>query len=236
MRVSIILELTIDVSTKFASVALSSDGEVRRHHSWISQRNHSIELIPAIQRLLAEGSVKISDLEAVFTTRGPGSFNSLRVGVSTAKAIASGADIPIVGISTLFSEIAPYIGLAEEVVGVIPAGKGRIYTATFPSGDEEQSDYNMVYLEKETIKQSRDMLFCGEAVHDLKSSGYLKEDSLIVNTRPPTRSVSTIAAIAYNYLREGRHSSPEELEPIYVRSAQIDSAEKNRISNKRKGI
>lgn len=227
------MELSIDVSTKFACVALSDDGEMQRSITWRSQRNHSMELVPAIQRLLAETSVKVLDLEAVFTTLGPGSFNSLRVGVSTAKAIASGVNVPIVGISTLFLEIAPYIGLAEEVVGVVPAGKGRVYTATFPSGDEGQGDYNLVYLEKEIIKQSPDIMFCGEAVHALRSSGYLKDESLIVGTRPPTRAASTIAAVANNYLREGRHGSPEELEPIYVRSAQIDSAEKNRISNNR---
>lgn len=226
------MELSIDTSTRFASIAISSNGEIQSQLSWRSKRNHSIELMPAIRELFGNNSTSVTELDAVFVTRGPGSFSAIRVGMSTAKAIASGANIPIVGVSTLLLEAYPFIGLREKVIGLVPAGRGRVYAGTFRSDGSQDSDYRLLRLQEEPLQADSDSLFCGESVVDLVSEGYLEETSLTLNVPAPTRLPSVLASIGYVKLHEGKYENVETLEPIYVYSAQIDSAERNRLSKR----
>ena len=46
------MELSIDTSTRYASIAISCEGIILRELSWSSKRNHSVELVPAITTLL----------------------------------------------------------------------------------------------------------------------------------------------------------------------------------------
>ena len=95
------MELQIDTSTRYASVGLSVEGESRVEIAWRSERNHSVELAPAINRALDHAKSRITDLDAIVVTSGPGAFSALRVGMSTAKAIASTRGMPLVTVGTL---------------------------------------------------------------------------------------------------------------------------------------
>ena len=88
------MELCIDTSTRYASVSCSDKGELLQELTWRSQRNHSVELAPAVETLLARQKVSVKDLEAVFVAKGPGAFSALRVGMSLAKSLSVGAEIP----------------------------------------------------------------------------------------------------------------------------------------------
>ena len=90
------LELQIDTSTRYACVGLSREGRSLVEVAWRSERNHSVELAPAINRALDHAGAGIGDLTAVFVASGPGGFSALRVGMSTAKAIAHTSSIPLV--------------------------------------------------------------------------------------------------------------------------------------------
>ena len=66
------LELQIDTSTRYACVGLSSEGRTLVEIAWRSERNHSVELVPAINRALEQVGAEIGDLGAVFVASGPG--------------------------------------------------------------------------------------------------------------------------------------------------------------------
>ncbi len=108
------MELTIDTSTKFASVGISDQGDIRREYSWFSNQNHTIELLPAVEYILEASSVNPSDLDAVFVAKGPGGFSAFRIGMSIAKGLHVSHGLPVIGISTLDIETYPFIdsGLA----------------------------------------------------------------------------------------------------------------------------
>ena len=48
------MELVIDTATRYASVAVSRDGAIMAELSWRSERNHSVELVPAIRRVVEQ--------------------------------------------------------------------------------------------------------------------------------------------------------------------------------------
>jgi len=95
------LILHIETATPVCSTALSRDGILLDFRETNDPRSHASRLSPYIQDLMVSNKLDYSDLDAIALSMGPGSYTGLRIGASTAKGIAFGADIPIIGVSTL---------------------------------------------------------------------------------------------------------------------------------------
>lgn len=102
--------LVIDTATSEAVVGLGgssggSDGPagpadgiaVRK---WPVRHQHGETLLPTLIAFLAEQGVTLADLRSIVVGTGPGAFTGLRVGLATAKGLAHGLGLPIVGVST----------------------------------------------------------------------------------------------------------------------------------------
>ncbi|OGO53017.1 MAG: tRNA (adenosine(37)-N6)-threonylcarbamoyltransferase complex dimerization subunit type 1 TsaB, partial [Chloroflexi bacterium RBG_16_68_14] len=100
------LELSLDTASDIASVALSREGGLLAELTWHCGRDHSRQLLPAIDGLLARQDASKDDLTAIFVCLGPGSYAGLRAGISTAKGLAFALERPLVGIGRL--EIEAY--------------------------------------------------------------------------------------------------------------------------------
>lgn len=93
--------LAIDTATTQVVVASGSpDGEIDGLTTWAAGYRHGETLLPSIARFLGEQNLRRSRLIGIVVGTGPGAFTGLRVGIATAKGIAHGLGIPIVGIST----------------------------------------------------------------------------------------------------------------------------------------
>lgn len=68
--------------------------------TWLAGHRHGETLLPTLGRVLGENNVRKSRLKAVVVGTGPGTFTGLRVGVATAKGLARGLGIPILGVPT----------------------------------------------------------------------------------------------------------------------------------------
>ena len=220
------MELTIDTSTRYAAVGLSAGGATLRELTWRSERNHSVELAPAIREVMSQAGVAMADLEAVFVARGPGAFSALRVGISLAKAIASARRLPLVAVGTLEVEAQPYLGLAYPVLAVVEAGRGTLYVGRFAQSPLEQDDSGSgvwVSTRDEVLQSiSSPTLVCGEGAQSLKAAEHPGSPAMIVDAPRPTRRPATLAALAYERLRGGKTDSPENLQPIYIRGAEFE--------------
>ena len=64
----------------------------------LASRQHLTAIVPVVERALAEAGVALDQLDAVAVTNGPGLVGALLVGVSFAKALAFGKDLPCVGV------------------------------------------------------------------------------------------------------------------------------------------
>ncbi len=95
------------------------------------QSTHSERLMPSIDRLLEDASLKIGDIQGIALGLGPGSFTGLRIGVSTVKGLAYALRIPVVGVSTLeaLAYNVPYSSSA--ICPVLDARKKEVYAALF---------------------------------------------------------------------------------------------------------
>ncbi len=221
------MELSIDTSTRYATVGLSRDGNAVAKLAWRSERNHSVELVPAIQRILAHARTDMQELSAVYLAVGPGGFSALRVGMSTAIALATAREIDLVAVGTLDIEARPYIRLGHEVRAIIGAGRGRLYLGEYASDGTAQNGSGTLISHEEFLDNlTSGAIYCGEAATEL--SGAIKErlgpEARVADAPPPTRNGGALAMLGYQKLQSGDLADPRSLEPIYLRSSQVDAA------------
>lgn len=124
--------LAIDTATEACSVALWNNGEIQVLFE-LCQREHTQRILPLVQQILAEGQLALSQLDALAFGRGPGSFTGVRIGIGVAQGLALGADLPMLGISTLqtMAQGAWRETGAQRVLAAIDARMGEVYWGQF---------------------------------------------------------------------------------------------------------
>jgi tRNA threonylcarbamoyladenosine biosynthesis protein TsaB len=95
------LILNIECSTQRGSVNLAADGKTIHQIIGNEESGLSSEITLLIKSLLDKAKEKVETLEAIAISLGPGSYTSLRIGMSVAKGLCYGADLPLIGIPTL---------------------------------------------------------------------------------------------------------------------------------------
>lgn len=96
--------LHIETATKICSVAVSEAGNILAFHEEHPDNYvHGEQLTLFIEKVCIKARIQLSDLDAVSVSIGPGSYTGLRIGLSTAKGLCFGLEIPIICIETLDS-------------------------------------------------------------------------------------------------------------------------------------
>ena len=116
--------LAIDTATTRVVIATGSpDGIADGVSTWVAGHRHGETLLPAIGRFLGEQNLRRSRLAGIVVGTGPGAFTGLRVGIATAKGLAHGLGIPLVGVSTAEALIAAASAPdGARIVLLVPAG------------------------------------------------------------------------------------------------------------------
>jgi len=119
--------LAFDTATTWVVVATGSpEGIVDGITTWTAGYRHGETLLATIGRFLGEQNIRRSRLTGIVVGIGPGAFTGLRVGIATAKGLAHGLGLPIVGISTAEALLADTTGEAGhgdgQAVLLLPAG------------------------------------------------------------------------------------------------------------------
>lgn len=120
--------LALDTSTEYLSLALWLDGEIRARDILAGQK-HSQLILPMLGEMLAESGLSLTDLDGIAFGAGPGSFTGLRIGCGVAQGLAFGANLQVVGISTLLA-LAQQANV-ERVIACLDARMGEIYMAAY---------------------------------------------------------------------------------------------------------
>ena len=97
------LLLHIESATDICSVALSDDDTLLAINEEKNSLKHSEIITLQIKDVIDRAGISVNELSAVSLSEGPGSYTSLRVGMSAAKAICYGNNIPLIGVNTLES-------------------------------------------------------------------------------------------------------------------------------------
>jgi tRNA threonylcarbamoyl adenosine modification protein YeaZ len=218
--------LAIDTSTDTASLALVQDSQVLAELTWRCQQNHSVELLPRLADLLGRSKSTIQSINGIVVAKGPGSFNGLRVGVSTAKGLAFSLGIPIVGISTLEVEAYQHAETSLPICPIFNAGRGEIATAIYQMKDNEWHQIageHITTVETLCSQITTKTLFCGEFVAAI--AGELKKQlerkAIISSSTARLRRAGFLAELGQQRLAAGNYDNPATLHPLYLRRPPI---------------
>ena len=220
------MELCIDTATRFAGVALSVDGRVVVETSWHSANNHTAELAPAVEALLAKAGANLAQLSGITTIIGPGGFSALRVGLGFAKGLAESLDIPIAPVSALKVEAARHFDAgAGPLCPLLEVGRDRVAWCVYElDGDDwrrsTEEQVTTVAAMVETAPPNA--VYCGEgAWHTAERLRELAPNANIIALEPPTRSLSVLASLGHAALVSGGVPDRQTLEPNYLRPPSI---------------
>ena len=110
--------LAFDTATDVATSALVADRLVLGERTSIART-----VLADVDALLRDAALQPSDLDALVVGTGPGSFTSVRIGLSIARGLGLALDVPAAGVSTLDALAAG----AEGAVPVIDAKRGEVF-------------------------------------------------------------------------------------------------------------
>jgi tRNA threonylcarbamoyl adenosine modification protein YeaZ len=224
------MELAIDTSSDMVSVALSHKGEILASLTWQTTQNHTIELLPNLVCLLQQTNVDLSSVEAIIVAKGPGSFNGLRIGISTAKGLAFVSNIPLLGVNTLEVEAYPFAFTGLPLRPIHRSGREEIATALYRQKDDEWQCLeaeNTTTVETLCRRIKQRTLFCGETSAEIVSKlrQNLGRRAIIPQTNNLSRA-SSLVRLGWQKLDKGERDDPVTLQPLYLRPPHITKPRK----------
>ena len=122
--------LSMDTSTKTFSLAVSSNEKILSFKHIKLKKVLSQSIMPAIDDILKKSKLKVSQLDGFAVGLGPGSFTSLRVGLSTIKGLSYATQKPVVGISSL-EVIASGLEAHDQTICVLCDAKRNLVYSNF---------------------------------------------------------------------------------------------------------
>ncbi|WP_110666328.1 tRNA (adenosine(37)-N6)-threonylcarbamoyltransferase complex dimerization subunit type 1 TsaB [Salinicola halophilus] len=218
--------LALDASSNACSSALWRDGTLI-HRFEIAPREHTRRLMPMIDELLDEAGMRLADLDAIAYGHGPGSFTGLRIAAGIAQGLAYGADLPLMGVSTLESlALAAHRQWhARHVVAALDARMGEIYVGAYRCVEGEVE----ICLEERVISPAKLRLPGEEGDREWVGigSGWQLLEQTPVQIRASLAQVlpdelvaaqDIVRLAAGAWARGERGGAPHDATPVYLRN------------------
>ena len=207
-------------------MALTEEGVLRAEVTWRCRRNHTVELLPTIDRLLERAGIAKAELTAVFACTGPGMYTGLRVGVSTAQGLAYALKLPVVGVGRLELDAQQHAAYPGRIVAVHRAGRGELAWAAYRSRPWREVTAPRLDWPADVVRKARGAaLFCGEVDDELaalaaEASG---ERAVVASPAASVRRAATLGELGYRRLALGEGGGPEALRVVYLRPPAISA-------------
>jgi tRNA threonylcarbamoyladenosine biosynthesis protein TsaB len=220
------LLLNIDTATEHASVCISRGNAVLALLESTEQKNHASFVQPAIQQLIAQAGLQLTDMDAVSVTAGPGSYTGLRVGLASAKGICFALGKPLILVGTLetmaeavlshYRSIDKVIESSAILCPMIDARRMEVFTAAYTSTLEEIMAPHALIIDPESfnglLKDQR-LIFSGTGHQKLKNI-VTYPNAEFLNIQHSAKHLAARALMAY---QSNRFADLAYSEPLYVK-------------------
>ena len=231
------LILAIETGTDICSVALIRNGELLALRESDEERNHAKKIGVFVDELLRESGVSADDLEAVAVSKGPGSYTGLRIGVSFAKGLCYGLNIPLVAVGSLDSlvEVAREdyeAGILDienwseaTLCPMIDARRMEVYTQLFSSEGRAKSEVEAKIIDEESFAEERgkgkSFVIFGSGA---KKCTEVLQGATLIDIIPSARGMARLAEQAFI---DGKTEDVAYFEPFYLKDFVVGTAKKS---------
>ena len=160
------------------------------------------------------------EITAIAVAIGPGTFNGVRVAVSTAKLLARGLGVPLIGVDTLevHAAVAPRI----VVRPILDASRGEVATALFRDGCRLEPDHLANADDLFEDVPDEPTLIVGELKPEWRTAiARLGPTAILGTSSQCRRRPAALAELAATRLANGDTDDPATLLPIYLRQPHI---------------
>jgi tRNA threonylcarbamoyladenosine biosynthesis protein TsaB len=219
--------LGIETATTTGSLALMNDNRLIWEYTLNMRTTHTTRLMPALDQMLKDSSIEKHQLNGIAVSMGPGSFTGLRIGLATAKGLAMGLNIPLVGVPTLdaLAYNVPYT--KYQICPVLDAKKKEIYASLFRFEDGELIRLTpyMVMPPDDLLKHIHEKtIFLGDGLDSYRDfiAEKLMDMAIFAPDAQRLPRSAIIAEIGLMKLRSGEYLDMASAEPIYIRPSDAE--------------
>lgn len=219
--------LAVDTSNQVLSVALLNDKQIIGEITTNIAKNHSVRLMPAVEKLMKDVNVNPSELDRIIVAKGPGSYTGVRIGLATAKTMAWALNIPVIGVSSL--EVLAYQGILFDgiICPFFDARRGLVYTGAYQWKNEKletvMEEENILMTEwLEKLKESGEkVLFLSQDIEPFREviAAYLQDKAVIADESFQLPRAAHLALLG----KEREADSVHALVPNYLRLAEAEA-------------
>jgi tRNA threonylcarbamoyladenosine biosynthesis protein TsaB len=221
--------LAIETSTPVSGVALAKDNRLLAEINVQTGNTHSERLMPQIEKLFALGGVTPQEVEAIAVSIGPGSFTGLRIGLTTAKALAYAWGKAIVGVPTLEALAYGCPAGVGWVAAMLDAQKGRVYQALYQwrSGVLAEIAPVRIVDAKQALQEMAELpepvMIVGESAREYaEMAASFGEKIFLAPEQAIMPRSASVAFLGLLKMRAGLAVAAVDLTPLYVRRPEAE--------------
>ncbi len=229
------LILNIETGTEVCSVAIAKDGEIISLRESHEGRDHARNVATFTAELFEQSGITAKDLDGVAVGMGPGSYTGLRIGVSFAKGLCYGLNIPLIGVGSLEGMCAMAregydVGLFEienwaqaRLCPMVDARRMEVYTQLFSTDTKPINEVSAKIVAEGSFEEYNDgtpfLIFGNGAAKCLEHMPW----ATLIEVIPSARG---LAKIAQAKLDAGEVEDTAYCEPFYLKDFMVTTSKK----------
>jgi len=220
--------LSIESSTQTCSIAVSTDGKLVWNKENSDLTSHSAVLGVFVAEAVRFIQANNFRLDAVAVSEGPGSYTGLRIGISLAKGLCFGKDIPLIAVSTLKIMAKRFVPSFSYLCPMIDARRMEVYTALFDGNLNEIIPARAVIINENSYRDlltHEKIIFFGSGAEKCKTV-IRSENAVFRNYVHP--SASDMIEEAEQAFKEKIFADTAYFEPLYLKEFQA-TIPKNKV-------
>jgi tRNA threonylcarbamoyladenosine biosynthesis protein TsaB len=227
------LILNIESATTMCSVALAKDALCIDSQEIDEGYSHAENLAVFVDEILKRNNLKVTDLNAIAISEGPGSYTGLRIGVSLAKGLCYGGNVKLIAVSTL-QQMCMHPDVVKELnfrkdgllCPMLDARRMEVYTSVYDVGLKVLLEPTNLILDEtsyESFLAEEPVIFFGNGSDKFQDVTKSESAYFVKNVTPSAIQMVGLSELKY---QASHFEDVAYFEPFYLKEFQATTPKK----------